>query len=376
MASVKTNTAKILVVEDDVNLLEGIRNILEIEGYNVLMAENGVEALKILHNEAVMPDLVVSDIMMPQMTGTQLLKAVREQASWVAMPFIFLTAKGERGDMQEARLLGVDDYVTKPYDPLDLLIAIKSRLDRHNKIKAVHADVVSQMKRNILTILNHEFRTPLTFVVAYADMLNDPNADRLPDAELVSFLKGISSGAERLRRLIENFIVLVELETGEATATFAWRKRTLENLAHILEAAQLEVCNRENISHTCKLHIENPLAPVIGDEEYLMRAFIHLIENAVKFSPQEKPIIINARTDYDEIVIEFKDQGRGIPPDELHKVWGSFYQINRELYEDQGTGSGLPIIKRIIGLHGGVVDVESQVGVGTTFTVRLPVLLD
>jgi signal transduction histidine kinase len=278
--------------------------------------------------------------------------------------------------MQEARLLGVDDYVTKPYDPPDLLVAIRSRLDRHNKIKARHADVVSQMKRSILTILNHEFRTPLTFVVAYADMLNDPNANRLSDAELLSFLKGISSGAERLRRLIENFIVLVELETGEATATFAWRKRSLDNLAAILEAAQREVCSRESVTHTCQIQIENQLPAIIGDEDYLRRAFIHLIENAVKFSPPEKPIRINARADYDEVVIEFVDQGRGIPAGELAKVWSSFYQINRELYEDQGTGSGLPIIKRIITLHGGVVDVESEVGVGTTFTVRLPVLLD
>ena len=369
-----TTAAKILLVEDDVNLLEGIASILEIEGYAVLTAENGVQALHILRNETVMPDLVVSDIMMPYMTGTQLLREVRKESDWVAMPFIFLTAKGERADIQEARLLGVDDYVTKPYDPIDLLIAIKSRLDRHGKINAVHSDALAHMKRDILTILNHEFRTPLTFVVAYADMLNDPNVEKLPDEELSSFLKGISSGADRLRRLIENFIVLVELETGEAAATFAWRKRPLDNLQHILEAARDEVLDRETINHTCDLYVDGDLPTVMGDEDYLKRAFIHLIENAVKFSMPDNPVTIDAYVDDDSAVIVIQDKGRGIPQDELDKVWGSFYQINRELYEDQGAGSGLPTIKRIIALHGGTVTVQSKVNAGTTFTVRLPLL--
>ncbi len=364
--------AKILVVEDDVNLLEGIQNILQLEGYEVLIAENGVDALEILRNETVQPDLVVSDIMMPHMTGTQLLKAVREETDWVTMPFIFLTAKGEPADIQEARLLGVDDYVTKPYDPVDLLIAIKSKLDRYGKLNAIHASVISQLKRKILTILNHEFRTPLTFVVAYADMLSNPNPENLPDAEMLSFLKGISNGADRLRQLIENFIVLVELETGEAAATYAWRKRPLGNLAQMLNAVREEVLGREDVTHTCELYIENDLMAVMGDEDYLKRAFTHLLDNAVKFSTPEKTIVINARTDYREVVIAFRDQGRGIPENELNKIWGSFYQIDRELYEDQGTGSGLPIIKRIIALHGGVVEVDSEVDVGTTFTVRLP----
>ena len=102
--------------------------------------------------------------------------------------------------------------------PDDLLIAVESRLNRHKVLNDMFDDAMSTMKRNILTILNHEFRTPLTFVVAYADMLND-QTQRLSDEELLAFLRGVNTGALRLRRLIENFIQLVEMETGDAQGT-------------------------------------------------------------------------------------------------------------------------------------------------------------
>src|SRR5690606_37609854 len=280
----------ILAVEDDANLLEGIRIILEIDGYEVYTAENGLEALEILRSAPVAPDLILSDIMMPHMTGTELLAAVRQEARWLSIPFIFLTARGEKADIHLAKEMGVEDYIVKPYDPVDLLIAIRSRLRRKEEIEALHNTAMTQMKRNILTILNHEFRTPLTFVVAYADMLNTPEPDRLGDSEMLSFLKGISSGAERLRNLIENFILLVELETGEAKETFERRKQPISNLQPILEAARAHVFEQEGVYHVCDLRIADNLSMFYGDEDYLKRAVIHLLSNAVKFSPAEKPV--------------------------------------------------------------------------------------
>src|ERR1043165_8550265 len=129
--------AKVLVVEDDVHLLEGIRDILELDGYAVLTAENGSYGLQVLHAQTASPDLILSDIMMPRMDGIQFLKEVRKEPRWLTIPFIFLTAKGEKADQHRGLRLGVDDYVVKPYDPADLLVKIETRLERHRHLNEV-----------------------------------------------------------------------------------------------------------------------------------------------------------------------------------------------------------------------------------------------
>src|SRR5262245_22614694 len=100
--------ARILIVEDDANLLDGIRTILELDHYTVLTADNGLHALQVLRTQPALPELIVSDIMMPQMDGIELLQQVRKESRWVAIPFIFLTAKGEKSDIQRGKRLGVD----------------------------------------------------------------------------------------------------------------------------------------------------------------------------------------------------------------------------------------------------------------------------
>ena len=367
---------RILVVEDDLNLLDGVKNILELDDYEVLTAEHGRQALEILAREATPPDLILSDIMMPYMSGIELLEAVRQEPRWLSIPFIFLTARGEKSDIQLGKELGVEDYIIKPYDPIDLLVTIRARLRRREEIETVHSRAMAQLKRNILTILNHEFRTPLTFVVAYADMLNTPNAEQLGNGEMLTFLKGVSSGAERLRNLIENFILLIELETGEAQETYAWRKQQLDSLDILLEVVQQQVFEREDVEHVCELRIDQPLPAVIGDEDYLRCAVRHLLLNAIKFSPPEAPVTLHARAEGQQVAISVHDKGRGIPPEELENIWDNFYQINRAFYEDQGVGSGLVIVRRIAELHGGRITVQSTPGHGSSFTLWLPIAPD
>ncbi|MDL1902785.1 response regulator, partial [Anaerolineae bacterium CFX9] len=229
--------ANILVVEDEINLLEGIRTVLELDGYTVHTADNGETALQVLRQSAHLPDLIVSDIMMPHMDGIQLLKEVRKETAWVGVPFIFLTARSEKTDVQRGKQLGVDDYLIKPFEADDLLIAVESRLNRHRALTQAHQDQMSDLKRRILTILNHEFRTPLTFVVAYADLLNEQTGQNISNEDMLTFLRGINTGAVRLRRLIENFILLVEFETGDARAAYDLRAMTIHNIHVVLQKA-------------------------------------------------------------------------------------------------------------------------------------------
>lgn len=364
--------ATILVVEDDVHLLEGVRDILMLDGYDVLTAQNGTQALSILREHPAPPDLIVSDIMMPEMNGIDFLKAVREDSHLLSIPFIFLTARGEKADYYQGMRLGVDDYVVKPYEPADLLVKIESRLQRHRALNKVSQDNQSNLKRQILTILNHEFRTPLTFVVAYSDMLNNPGERGLSETEMLSYLKGVGAGAERLRQLVENFILMVELETGDARETFKWRKTTIKDLYALVNAARDRVRELASGVNPLTIEVDSAIPPIEGDKEYLVIALSHLLKNAFKFSEPGKPIRVHAGLCGDEVCISVADQGRGIPKEELGRIWESFYQINRAVYEDQGAGAGLPIVRGVVSLHGGRITVESDVGVGSTFSIYLP----
>jgi signal transduction histidine kinase len=367
------NKATVLVVEDDVNLLEGIRDILKLDGYDVLTAENGEQGVQIMQTRPSPPDLIVSDIMMPRMDGITFFKEVRKERRWLEIPFIFLTAKGERVDYQRGMKLGVDDYVIKPYDPGDLLVKIESRLERLRALRRANIEAMGQLKTQILTILNHEFRTPLTFVVAYADMLNNAGELKLQPEEIVSFLQGVSAGADRLRSLIENFILLVEIETREVINTYNWRKRPVDSVSDLFKAAAEKVKNFDKMTGRELIGAIEPNMPqFIADPEFLVVCIYHLFQNAAKFSPAGLPIHYGAAVVNDEIHLWVQDGGRGIPEEELENIWQTFYQINRQENEDQGAGAGLAIVRGLVELHNGHVEVESTVDAGSTFRMVFP----
>jgi len=365
--------ARLLVVEDEPNLLLGIRDILKLDGYEVITAQNGREALEALHAiDGQLPDLIVSDIMMPQLDGIELLEEVRKHDNWVAIPFIFLTAKGEKSDVQRGKIMGVDDYLTKPFDADDLLVAVDARLRRQQALNQLQAGAISTIKRSILTILNHEFRTPLTLVVAYAEMLKDTRIEEMDENELLMFLREINSGADRLRHLIENFIVLVELETGDANKTFCWRKQPITDLPGMIENLCEHTFKGREPERPYELYVSGTVPEFEADRDYLTMILRELLNNAIKFSEPEQPVEVHIDANDRELSIHVVDYGRGIPEAEQEKIWDNFYQVRREQFEDQGAGSGLAIVKGLVEVHKGRVSVRSRLGEGSRFTVSIP----
>ena len=370
-------SATILVVEDDMHLMEGIRDILELNGYDVLTATNGLAGLDVLRQQPGPPDLIVSDIMMPRMDGYDFFAAVRAQENWVTIPFIFLTAKGERDDVLRGISMGAEDYVVKPFDADELLVAVSAKLARSRQIHAQKQKEVTNIKANILNIINHEFRTPLTYVVAYADMLRS-DADDLGANDMRAFLRGINVGANRLRRLVENFILLVEIETGEAQTNYRWRQRSVSDYDMLLRLAQSkyhDLAEEKRVS--LALDVDADLPPIQADLEYLGAALECLVDNAIKFTQDPgRTVTLCAYQDDEYVCLAVRDEGRGIPPSELvdRKIFDPFYQINRAKFEDQGAGSGLAIVNGVVKLHGGSVTVESDESQGSVFTMRFPAL--
>jgi len=358
-----------LVVEDHKSLLAGIRDILESEGYTVLPATDGVQALQMMEKE-IYPDLIVADIMMPRMDGYALYKAVRARPEWVPIPFIFLTAKTGREDVLKAKELGAEDYITKPFDPEELVVAVRSRMERAQAIRKATEAEFDQLKQQIVTVLGHELRTPLTYVRGYTELALD---DVSSTEDLQDFLLGIKRGADRLNLLVEDLLFMVRLDTGRVAHEFRMLARPCHDLAEIVErtARQHE---EQAAAHGVTLETKvEPLSPVQLCEPFFVEALSRLLGNAFKFSrPESKRVTVSARTSGNWVEIAVTDEGVGIPPEEMPHLFERFRQIGREQMEQQGVGLGLVIAQELIHLHGGQITVESKPNVGSTFTIRLP----
>lgn len=364
---------KILVVEDDAALLEGLRDILELSGFQTTTGRNGEEGLAALA-AGPLPDLVISDIMMPRMDGYQFYEAVRARPAWVNIPFIFLTAKGDKSDVRRGKLMGADDYVTKPFDEDDLLVAIRAKLNRRAQLEAAHKVEISDLKRTILTTLNHEFRTPLTYISTYTDMLSE--TPDLSAEEFKDFMHGIQMGSDRLKRLVEDFITLVELQTGEAQKTYTDRRAPLADVADLLNGV-VDTYRARAAAQSVEVRADVPeaLPRVLACREQLSNAVERLVDNALKFSKKMGGrITLGGRAHNGRLLIQVKDTGIGIRPEELGRLFDIFHQIDRAKMEQQGSGSGLAIARGFVALHGGTLTAESALGVGSTFTIDLPAL--
>lgn len=362
---------RILVVEDNEPLLGAIQATLEVEGYTVYTATDGEKALQVL--EETHPDLIVADIMMPNMDGYALYRAVRARPEYVATPFIFLTAKAEREDILIGKALGAEDYLTKPLDPEELLVAIRARLDRAQAIQEAAESELDELKQQIINVMGHELRTPLTYVIGYAELaLSDVSST--PDEEMRGFLAGIQRGAERLSHLVDDLLLLIRIDSGRAETEFCKLAHIETELGPLVDRAIRR--NKERATERgIELETEIPrdLPPIWLCDPLLVNALERLVDNAVKFSQAGDRVTVRARGTEGGVEIAVADEGVGIHPRHLPHLFERFRQIDRAEREQQGAGLGLHIAYRLVELHDGEIEVESTPGEGSTFTVRLPV---
>lgn len=370
--------ATILVVEDDEALLAGIADLLEVSdiGYEVqvLTATDGSGGLDVVGERT--PDLIISDIMMPRMGGYEFLDELRKNPSWMHIPVIFLTARGTKDDIHEGRLSGAELYITKPYESDELIHLVQSQLERTFQLQLDRERRLQLLRSNIVQVLNHEFRTPLTYVTAYYDLLAEGLLSE--DINLLwEYLRGIQVGASRLKRLVDDLIKVLELRTGAMAVRYERHARPIRDLGEslILLCAQFR---RKYESQGVRFHCLVPevLPPVHGDKDSLLDACERIIDNAVKFSVHQSDgaeVRIAARAVKDELWITIEDNGVGLPEGESKQIFDLFYQYNRPVLEQQGAGTGLTIARGLIELHQGRIEVASEEGKGSAFTILLPV---
>lgn len=365
----ETSRSHILLVDDDRAILEGVADLLSLHGYDVMTAASAKSALKVMQQQV--PDLVISDIMMPGMDGYAFYEAVRDNPAWTPIPFIFLTARGQPTDVRRGQSLGADAYVTKPFEPEDLLIAVKARLRRARDIQAAAMSDVEKMKKRLITAFSHELRTPLTIIYGYVNMLRDEHGD-LPEAEVDTMLESMHRGTQRLVDLVSDLMLMLQLESGVVELEIELGKGRMSLPRIVEKVADRYRRDAQERGVTLTTEIDPALAE-LRFSLYLDDALSRLIDNAIKFSPQGTGAVhVAATRNGGDARIAVTDNGIGIDPAKLQVIFEQFEQLDRDLLEQQGVGLGLSLARRLVDLHRGWIEVVSQPGKGSTFTIHLP----
>ena len=362
----------ILVVEDEEVILEIITFFLEDEGYQVLQALNGEAALSLL--EEARPHLIISDIRMPGIDGFALCEEVRANPDFGQLPFIFLTGKDERADVRRGMGLGADDYLTKPFEPEELLSAVQVRLARAAETQAAIVRAGSGLQDQIIQSLTHEFRTPLSLVVGYTELLESTGQD-MHDGDFEAVMNGLHVGSRRLVSLVEDFLLLSKLRTGAIAEEVAEEPLAaiIPDMMVRMVAGQMSgVADEKNVTLT--IECAAPDLTVRISRQHLGDIVSRLLDNAIKFSKREGgQVAVSTTQERDSWVLSVADDGIGIREEAHAWIFEAFQQVDRSRMEQQGTGVGLTIVKGLVEIYGGRIGLESTPGLGSTFSVWLPI---
>jgi two-component system sensor histidine kinase/response regulator len=217
-------------------------------------------------------------------------------------------------------------------------------------------------------MLPHEMRTPLNGILGFGELLQSA-ADSLPPEEVADMGRAIYESGRRLERLIENFLVYVQLEitAGDPARAGELRGKTIA-AAHVISDQATAVATQCGRVTDLKLQLD--ASPVSISQDYLGKLTVELVLNACKFSKQGTPITVALSGSSTGVIISINDQGRGLTSDQIARI-GAYMQFDRKSQEQQGAGLGLIIAKRIAELHGGSLSITSDATQGTTVTVKL-----
>lgn len=374
----------ILVVDDDKDNLELVLSYLEDvnQGYSIISAPNGKIACKLAENKH--PDLILLDWMMPEMSGLETLKYLKSKDKTKDIPVLMVTAQSSSADLKTAMETGAVDYIRKPVDETELLARVKSAIQLYDNYKEIRKQnetiaiekqkvehfVKELEKRNdelreFTAVASHDLKEPLRKVIVMGDKLKETLGTKI-DEQSKDYLDRIRASSKRMNQLIDDLLRYSKVTVEEAPAEQISLESVVQDVISDLEVSINEAGAKVNI---------DKLPMVKADKTQMQQLFQNLISNAVKFhkkgkSPQIKIKSNIVNKEFFEIVVE--DNGIGFEEKLADKLFKPFQRLHsRSEYE--GTGIGAAICHKIVQRHGGDISAKSKPGVGSTFTVILPV---
>jgi signal transduction histidine kinase len=373
-------TRRVLIIncDDTVETRYAKTRILRRAGYEVVECGTGQEALQ--KTRELMPDLVLLDVQLPDMSGLDVCRRIKEDAVTGILPVIQISGTFVTKDAaREALKHGADIYLTEPLEPkeLETVVSVLLRLARteaglrealaRERAARAQAEEATQIKDQFLANLSHELRTPMNIIIGWSHLLRTGPLD---ESQRQRATDAIERAARSQAQLIEDLLDVSRIVAGK----FRLVKQDID-AGRILQLAvdSLKLVGQAKqltIAMTC----EDGDARISGDPDRLQQVFWNLLSNAVKITPSGGRVDARLKTSPEQITIEVTDTGVGIDPEFLPYVFERFRQADStSTRQHSGIGLGLAIVRHVVELHGGTVRADSAgAGKGATFTVTLP----
>jgi signal transduction histidine kinase len=367
-------TSKVLVVDDEQSVATTIKAILQLDGNEVTAVTTGKEALEQIRGHEF--DVVLTDLRLDDLDGIEILRET--QKLWPDTVSIMLTGYASLESAVTALRAGAYDYLIKPSDVDELRATIGRALERRRlRQRLVELEQLDKLKTQFLSMASHELRTPLTAVsgfmqIARRRMSRMGAASDIPDPwreearKADETLEMANRQSKKLARLIDELLDVSRLQQGRV-------EMRLEQIE--LTDVVREVAERMRLlsqAHEIETKIEGT-APIVADRDRIEQVLENLVGNAIKYSPEAGRIEMSLRVNGANAIVSVRDQGIGIAPGEVEKIFGLFYRSPDPRADHVGgLGLGLYISREIVSRHHGRLWAERNADAGTTFHVTLP----
>ncbi|MBI9034694.1 MAG: hybrid sensor histidine kinase/response regulator [Bacteroidales bacterium] len=364
-----SKVSTILIVDDSPEEIKLLSSLLR--AYKKKAALNGDDAIKISKSKNP-PDLILMDVLMPEQSGYQVCEELSKHPQTKDIPVIFISAKNDKEDLLRGFEAGGKDYITKPYDSRELLKRINTQLEISTKneqsrlinqilekkvqertlqLQKANKElkVLAQAKNNFLLMISHELRTPLNGIVAATQFLEELQID---NHEFRDYMEVLSISVDRLEHFSITALTITQLQTN--TCQLNMEKISVDELID----ESLVVVNRNLPKRNLKIN-KQLCSPneILADYELMLRVFVSVLDNAIKFSPEFKDIYIRTNHEEGKFICKFEDQGVGFNQAALDSLFVPF--SHHESHADNSLGLSLRAAQLIMEAHNGSIKIEN-----------------
>ncbi len=352
----------IYVVDDILSTVYSLCLFLEYQEYRVVQFSSGQAMLEVVHEQV--PDLIFLDVMMPEMDGFEVCKRLKADERTRDIPVIFITVKSAQEDKLKGFDAGGVDYITKPFDPKEVLARVKAHLTIRKQQRQV--EQLNASRNKFFSIISHDLRNLLYVPLGSLELLLE-HLRSFSLEEIEERLKTVHQSTEHLFDLLENLLIWASLQRGAMVYT----PRSFPITSIIEELFFLVQAQADHKDITLVKNVQQEVR-VYADPNMLRTILRNLISNALKFSRPGGQISFQAVPRGDMVEIHISDTGVGIPQEKLESLFLLDPQRpSKGTAGERGTGLGLLLCKELIEQHGGTLSVESEVNNGATFTFTL-----
>lgn len=357
-----TRRARVLAIDDHEENLQRLATILGKEAIEVTTADSGVEALEMV--EELAPDLILLDVLMPEMGGLELCQRFKKMPKIADVPVLFLSVASDTETIVKGFEVGAVDYLPKPFKIAELVSRVWIHLDL-KRSRDTLAEMVQQ-REELISMLAHDLKNPLSSVQLSGKMLEERAHGFEPTEQ--QLIKVAVDATNDTMTIIESF--LEDLKTSSSGVQLQIEDLDLPNLIQRVVGRNLTKAQAKSIAlNFLNEDVEWPAVQVKGDEKALERVMDNLIGNAIKFSDANTRVSCQIK----DGEIRVRDEGPGLSEEDQANLYREFTRLTPQpTGGETSTGLGLSIVKQLVEKMEGEIDCESSVGQGTCFVVRLP----